>query len=332
MNKEKRQSVSILFLILSLPFFCIGNFSFIKSTLGASMRSLPSQYGRFHSGEGIQFEKFTNNSPFGSSYIGPFAIRSQSKESTSNGASNPKSSSAKAVCVPRRRWFSWVSIHTCTYTHMNQSISHNSIHLDTSGTIFGSHLNEFENASNKKTDSQIALANAVTALAFPQNKKNRTNYGQKQTMQEHFRNVFSKIRHENKKDAIRKYSTKLLFFGITTISIRLEQKCILFLILEHFSAIFGQLRKDSYRSNEQRQRISINGWKPLETSIKVWWNLMALQKQDWTKRISNDVAFEISSRLGHTANSFHYRPRPIIFFVCLFFISFLHRTQLRFVQ
>lgn len=84
-------------------FFSRWTLCFIKTALGASMRSIPSQYGGFHTGEGIQFEKFTNNSSFGSPNVWPSAIRSQSKEGTPNGASNPKSSSAKAVYVSRRR-------------------------------------------------------------------------------------------------------------------------------------------------------------------------------------------------------------------------------------
>lgn len=82
---------------------------FLIMFAGASMWSLSSQHGRIHFGKRIQFEEFTDHSSIGSADIWIVTVRSQSKESPTNGASNTQSSSAEAIHVSCWRRFPRVS-------------------------------------------------------------------------------------------------------------------------------------------------------------------------------------------------------------------------------
>lgn len=74
------------------------------------MRSLPSQYGRVHPGQGVQPEESADHPPVGSVDIGAAAVRAQSEKGPPDGAPDPEPTGAEGVHLPGGGRVSGVSI------------------------------------------------------------------------------------------------------------------------------------------------------------------------------------------------------------------------------
>lgn len=64
------------------------------------MRSLSSQHSGLYSRQRIQLEELANDTSAGSPYVGIIAVRTQSEEGKTNGASDKESPGAEAVHLP----------------------------------------------------------------------------------------------------------------------------------------------------------------------------------------------------------------------------------------
>lgn len=87
----------------------LSNFDFQLLLLGSSMRSLPPQYSRFHSGQGIQSEKPAHHSPIGQVNFGPPDVWQKPQEGQRHGAANSQQTSSQRICLQGRRRIPWVS-------------------------------------------------------------------------------------------------------------------------------------------------------------------------------------------------------------------------------
>ncbi len=79
--------------------FLIEIFSLLDPS-GSSMRPLSSQHSRLYLSQRIQFKEFENHTSIGSIDLRSTVVRSQSKESQTNGTPNQESASAERVHLP----------------------------------------------------------------------------------------------------------------------------------------------------------------------------------------------------------------------------------------
>ena len=73
------------------------------------MRSLSSQHGRFHYGQGVQPPQLENHSSSGSTHLGAPHVRPEPEEGQGHGAADPEQTSAQGIHLPGRGRVSRVS-------------------------------------------------------------------------------------------------------------------------------------------------------------------------------------------------------------------------------